>query len=93
MGKPATRGCRESTHVSSAGPTAALRVVAETVFDAIGDLVPGAAPSLYGRVDLIEDDDGRLVVLELELTEPSLFLPQAPAAAMRFVTAVERVIG
>lgn len=36
---------------------------------------------LYARVDLVRDDDGRPCVLELELVEPSLFLPQAPLEA------------
>lgn len=36
---------------------------------------------LYGRVDLVRDDEGDLRVLEVELAEPSLFLPQAPWAA------------
>ena len=31
---------------------------------------------LYARVDLVRDDAGRTCVLELELVEPSLFLPQ-----------------
>ena len=35
---------------------------------------PGAdGPLLYARVDLIPDDEGNPVVLEVELTEPSLF--------------------
>ncbi|MBU2665548.1 hypothetical protein KOI35_18730 [Actinoplanes bogorensis] len=36
---------------------------------------------LYARIDLVRDDDGRPCVLEVELVEPSLFLPRAPAAA------------
>ncbi len=40
--------------------------------------VRGAA---YARVDLVRADDGSSLVLELELVEPSLFLPQADAAA------------
>lgn len=44
----------------------------------------GAAPA-YARVDLIRDDAGRPVLLELELAEPSLFFAQAPEAADRFV--------
>jgi hypothetical protein len=35
----------------------------------------------YARVDLVRDDDGSHRVLELELVEPSLFLPQADAGA------------
>lgn len=43
----------------------------------------------YARVDLVRDDDGQFRVLELELVEPSLFLPQAaPDAVARMVTAL-----
>ncbi|MCZ2816011.1 ATP-grasp domain-containing protein [Modestobacter sp. VKM Ac-2984] len=70
-------------------PTPAQRVVAQAVFDAVPDLVPGAEPPLYARIDLVADDAGRPVLLELELTEPSLFLPQAPETALaQWVTAV-----
>ena len=68
--------------------TPAQREIAQSVFDAVGDLVPDAAPPLYARIDLVEDGDGRPVLLELELAEPSLFLPQAPDAVGRFVRAV-----
>jgi glutathione synthase/RimK-type ligase-like ATP-grasp enzyme len=37
----------------------------------------------YARVDLVDGDDGRPVVIELELIEPSLFLDLAPAGAPR----------
>ncbi|MFE6508192.1 RimK family alpha-L-glutamate ligase [Nocardioides sp. NPDC057767] len=38
----------------------------------------------YARIDLVRDNDGRYCVLEVELVEPSLFLPQAdPTAANR----------
>ena len=39
---------------------------------------------LYARVDLIRDSDGKPRVLELELTEPSVFLDHAEGAADRF---------
>jgi hypothetical protein len=55
----------------------------------IGMLVPEAPPPLYARIDLVHDAGGRPVVLELELTEPSLFLPQAPEAATSLARAVE----
>jgi hypothetical protein len=43
---------------------------------------------VYARVDLVRDDSGAYQVLELELVEPSLFLPQAePEAAERMVAA------
>ena len=44
--------------------------------------IPFEAPA-YARIDLIRDDTNSPVVLELELTEPSLFLAHAPGAAER----------
>jgi len=46
--------------------------------------LPFAAP-LYARVDLIPSMDGGPCLLELELTEPSLFFAHAADAAERFV--------
>lgn len=44
---------------------------------------------LYARVDLVRGDDGKPCVLEVELVEPSLFLPQAPPEAVtRLVSAL-----
>jgi len=43
---------------------------------------------LYARVDLIRDAAGHPVLLELELTEPSLFFAYAPGAAERFTAAL-----
>lgn len=37
----------------------------------------------YGRVDLVRGEDGRYLVLEVELVEPSLFLPEGGADAVR----------
>ena len=43
----------------------------------------------YARVDLVRDDRGRYLVLELELVEPSLFLSQGgPDAVERLVSAL-----
>lgn len=42
----------------------------------------------YARVDLIPGTDGSPVVIELELTEPSLFLGQAPGSAERLARAL-----
>jgi len=44
--------------------------------------------SLYARVDLVEHD-GELLLMELELAEPSLFIPLAPTdAADRLISAI-----
>lgn len=45
---------------------------------------------LYARVDLIRDEKGEPVVLELEMIEPSLFFPFAGGSAERFAAAVMR---
>lgn len=45
-------------------------------------------PPLYARVDLIRDDNGTPRLLELELTEPSLFLGHAPEAAALLASAL-----
>ncbi len=46
------------------------------------------APPAYARVDLVQDAAGAPLLLELELTEPSLFFAQAPGAVARFAAAV-----
>jgi hypothetical protein len=44
----------------------------------------------YARVDVVPDEQGRLVVMELELIEPSLFFAQQPSALERFAAALVR---
>jgi len=51
-------------------PTPAERTVAEQALAA----VPDAPDLLYARVDLVDGEDGRPAVMELELVEPNLFL-------------------
>ena len=51
------------------------------------EAIPFGVP-LYARVDLIRGNDGVPVVLELELTEPSLFFAHAPRSADRLATAI-----
>ena len=47
----------------------------------------GGQPLLYARVDVVDGPDGTPLLLELELVEPSLFLPYADGGAVRFVDA------
>ena len=47
---------------------------------------------LYARVDLVPDDDGAPVLLELELTEPSFFLHTDPGAAARAAATIASVL-
>jgi O-ureido-D-serine cyclo-ligase len=85
------------------GPTRAL-FAAETITarvpgdDELGlaravlDALPGE-PLAYARVDLIRAGDGSPCLLELELTEPSLFFAFAEGAAERFAAVLARRLG
>jgi O-ureido-D-serine cyclo-ligase len=57
------------------------------VADRILTVLPFKAP-LYARVDLIRDAERAPCLLELELTEPSLFFAHAPGSAAAFAAAV-----
>ncbi|MEU8120063.1 hypothetical protein AB0C21_15270 [Spirillospora sp. NPDC049024] len=50
--------------------------------------VPGGEHLLYARVDLIPGPDGTPMLIELELTEPALYLRDAPGSAERFAKAI-----
>ncbi|MFF5024442.1 RimK family alpha-L-glutamate ligase [Streptomyces collinus] len=50
--------------------------------------VPGAPGLLYARVDLVDGEDGRPRVMELELVEPNLFLFLHPASLPRVTEAI-----
>lgn len=45
----------------------------------------------YARVDLVQADDGSYLVLELEVIEPSLFIPWAEGAADRLAAVLAEV--
>jgi glutathione synthase/RimK-type ligase-like ATP-grasp enzyme len=57
--------------------------------DEIAAAVPQVRDSLYCRIDAVARD-GRLVLMELELIEPELFLGLAEGAAERFAEAIAR---
>ena len=60
-------------------PTEAELALAAKAFAALGSL--GLGTPEYARVDCAAADDGRPLLMELELLEPSLFLDRAPFAA------------
>lgn len=72
--------------ITAREPSAAEIEVAHRALAAI----PGGAP-LYARVDLLPSPTGPQL-LELELTEPSLFFDHAPGSAERFVAAIEAAL-
>lgn len=85
-------GTYEADQVAPRSPTGAELEVAEQVLD----ILPFDRRSLlYARVDLIPDDDGDPVLLELELIEPDLFLAQDETgrALDRFRTAILEAAG
>jgi O-ureido-D-serine cyclo-ligase len=63
--------------------------LAHQVVAALPSLFNLDAPMAYARIDLLRDEDGRPCLLELELTEPSLFFNYADGAAERFVAALK----
>jgi len=69
--------------VTPAEPSRAQVDLAKAALAVVGQ------PLLYARVDLVPGPDGPLL-LELELTEPSLFLRHAEGATARFAAAVRR---
>lgn len=69
-------------------PTAEERAAAEAVLDLACPERP-----LYARVDLVQDAAGAPLLLELELTEPTLFLEEHPGAADRLAAALLRRAG
>jgi glutathione synthase/RimK-type ligase-like ATP-grasp enzyme len=81
-GAPATTALFAAEDIRTRVPGADELAVAERV---MAQLPFG--PLLYGRIDLIRDEGGRPCVLELELTEPSLYVSYEPASAERLVTA------
>ena len=65
-------------------PGADERALATKVLAAL----PFAGMSAYARVDLIRAADGSPLLLELELTEPSLFFAHGPGSAQRFAASL-----
>lgn len=82
------RGASElfrAEHIGAREPSAAEAEVARRTLETL----PGDHEQLlYARVDLIPGDDGTPVILEVELTEPSLFLEHGAGAAERMADAV-----
>jgi glutathione synthase/RimK-type ligase-like ATP-grasp enzyme len=68
-------------------PSAKERAVAEAVLDAVPMTIGGRSALAYARVDLVPSVTGPLL-LELELTEPSMFSTHAPRAPDRLAAAL-----
>ncbi len=66
-------------------PSPALIEQAQAIIDQVGDPLP------YARVDGVEQG-GQLILMELELIEPYLFLEEAKGAAERFAAVVKELL-
>jgi glutathione synthase/RimK-type ligase-like ATP-grasp enzyme len=82
-GEGPTRALFAAEHIVARQPSAEELALARATLAAIpfGSL-------LYARVDVIQAADGTPRLLELELTEPSLFFEHAAGSAQRFAAAV-----
>ena len=88
-------GLYKQEDMSARAATEAERVVADAIIAAVPTIAPGAdgGPLLYARVDLVPDADGAPMLLELELTEPSLFLQFDDGADGRVADAIAKRVG
>ena len=85
-GDPLGPGLFAEEVINARTATAEQRAVGDAVLAEV--LRRTAGVPLYARVDLVPDPAGAPSVLELELTEPSLFLTVAPEAAPRLAGAI-----
>ena len=88
-GEGPTRALFAAEHITPRTPGGDELRVAQSALAAI----PFAQRLLYARVDLIRDGADAPCVLELELTEPSLFFAHAQGSAERFAHAIAARMG
>jgi glutathione synthase/RimK-type ligase-like ATP-grasp enzyme len=70
-------------------PTIVERLLANRVMNHVPG---GPARVLYARIDIIPGAAGEPTLLELELTEPTLFLDYCPGSAWRLAEAIARAV-
>ncbi len=87
---PAEAGLFAPETVSARTPSAAERALGDATMAWLSDSQFGAP--LYARIDLLPDADGAPRILEVELTEPSLFLETEPGAADRMAAAIRALL-
>jgi hypothetical protein len=76
--------------ITPRAPTAAQLEVASDTHAALRRVLGDDLALLYARIDLVTAPDGQPLVLEVELTEPSLFLPQSEGGEERLLDAIEQ---
>jgi hypothetical protein len=87
----------KAEEIQARQPSPLELAVGDQVLDALAGMAPvGRADLLYARVDLVPGHDGEPTLIELELTEPSMFLVDdgtgGAASAERFAAAVESAL-
>lgn len=85
-GEEPTRALFKDEHIQPREPSAKEREVAANVLAALP-----FGPLVYARVDLLPSPTGPQL-LELELTEPSVFLPYGEGAAARFAAVLAEAL-
>lgn len=84
-----TQGLYQEEVMRAAEATEAELALGKRALEAARTILGNVAENLlYARIDIIPGDDGDPILLELELTEPSLFLGKAQGALERFADAI-----
>ena len=89
-GTEATAGLYAEEDITATTATAEQLALAHRVTAFLAHRFPGSTPLMYARVDTVPGPDGRPLLLELELSEPSLWLVADPAAPSRWAQAHRR---
>ncbi len=90
-GAPLGPGLYAEEEIGARDAGAAQRALGDDVLAQVAERTGGAP--LYSRVDLVPGPDGEPLLIELELTEPSLFLTTDPGAAARVAAAIAARVG
>lgn len=72
--------------VRSIAPEAALRTTGDNLMRLVQPM------PAYARADFVRADDGRFLVMELELVEPSMYLRMNPQAPQKFAEAFDHYV-
>ncbi len=83
-------GLYAAESMSSRDPSHAEHAAAGAALAAAREALKLDRPFLYARVDLVPGEQGEPLLMELELTEPSLFHAHGPGSADRFADAIVR---
>ena len=79
----------ENEQITATVPSDAELTTAQAALAVAHELL---GQTTYARVDLVTNQEGAPVVLELELLDPALFLDTDPAAASRFAQILQQLI-